>query len=60
GPCGWVTDKYGLSWQLVTRQIMDNYHSGDRAGIARMMQAMMTMQKLDTVAMHAAFKGEAA
>ena len=60
GPCGWVTDKYGLSWQLVTRQIMDNYHSGDRAGIARMMQAMMTMQKLDSGAMHAAFLGEAA
>ncbi|WHO38142.1 VOC family protein [Sphingobium sp. AP49] len=60
GPCGWVTDKYGLSWQLVTRQIMDNYHTGDRTGIARMMQVMMTMQKLDTAAMHAAFLGEAA
>lgn len=60
GPCGWVTDKYGLSWQLVTRQIMDNYRTDDRAGIARMMQVMMTMQKLDTAAMHAAFLGEAA
>ncbi|MBV2146693.1 VOC family protein [Sphingobium sp. AS12] len=60
GPCGWVTDKYGLCWQLVTRQIMANYHSDDKAGIARMMQAMMTMRKLDTAAMQAAFEGEAA
>jgi predicted 3-demethylubiquinone-9 3-methyltransferase (glyoxalase superfamily) len=60
GPCGWVTDKYGLSWQLVTRQIMANYHTGDKAGIARMMKVMMTMQKLDTAAMQAAFEGEEA
>ncbi|CCW20031.1 3-demethylubiquinone-9 3-methyltransferase [Sphingobium indicum BiD32] len=60
GPCGWVTDKYGLCWQLVTRQIMANYHSDDKAGIARMMQAMMTMRKLDTAAMQAAFEGETA
>lgn len=58
GPCGWVTDKYGLSWQLVTRGIIANYHTGNKAGIARMMQVMMTMQKLDTVAMQAAFDGE--
>lgn len=59
GPCGWVTDKYGLSWQLVTRQILDNYRTDDKAGIARMMQVMMTMRKLDTAAMQAAFEGEA-
>lgn len=60
GPCGWVKDKYGLSWQLVTNGIMDNYRSDDKAGIARMMQVMMTMQKLDTAAMQAAFEEEAA
>jgi len=60
GPCGWVKDKYGLSWQLVTQGIMANYHSGNKAGIARMMQVMMTMQKLDTAAMQAAFDGETA
>lgn len=58
GPCGWVTDKYGLSWQLVTRQIMDNYKTDDTAGIARMMGVMMTMRKLDTAAMQAAFEGK--
>ena len=60
GPCGWVTDKYGLSWQLVTEGIMANYHSGDQAGIDRMIKVMMTMQKLDTAAMQAAFDGDAA
>ena len=60
GPCGWVKDKYGLSWQLVTRGILANYRSGDAAGIARMMEVMMTMRKLDTVAMQAAFEGDAA
>lgn len=60
GPCGWVTDKYGLSWQLVTRGIMENYHSGDKAGIARMMAVMMTMRKLDSAAMQAAFEGKTA
>lgn len=58
GPCGWVTDRYGLCWQLVTRQIMANYHSDDKAAIARMVQAMMTMRKLDTAAMQAAFDGK--
>ena len=58
GPCGWVTDKYGLSWQLVTKGIMANYRTGDREGIALMMAAMMTMRKLDTAAMQAAFEGK--
>lgn len=56
-PCGWLKDKYGLSWQLVTDEIMDLYKTGDKAGIQRMMAEMMTMQKLDTARMRAAFKG---
>ena len=58
GPCGWVTDKYGLCWQLVTKGIMANYRTGDRDGIARMINVMMTMRKLDTAAMQAAFEGK--
>lgn len=58
GPCGWLKDKYGLSWQLVTEDIMALYKTGDDAGIQRMMAEMMTMQKLDTGRMKAAFKGE--
>ena len=60
GPCGWLKDKYGLSWQLVTQEIMDLYKTGDGVGIQRMMKEMMTMQKLDTARMKAAFDGETA
>jgi predicted 3-demethylubiquinone-9 3-methyltransferase (glyoxalase superfamily) len=59
GPCGWLKDKYGLSWQLVPDAIMAMQKSGDAAGIGRMMQVMMTMQKLDIAALTAAFEGEA-
>ena len=58
GPCGWLKDKYGLSWQLVTQDIMDLYKTDDGPGIQRMMTAMMTMQKLDVAKMKAAFEGE--
>lgn len=60
GPCGWLKDKYGLSWQLVTTEIMDLYKSGNGPGIQRMMTEMMTMQKLDTARMKAAFEGDTA
>ena len=60
GPCGWLKDKYGLSWQLVTQEIMDLYKTGDGPGVQRMMAEMMTMQKLDTGRMKAAFEGKSA
>lgn len=59
GPCGWLKDKYGLSWQIVPQEIMDLYKTGNGPGIQRMMTAMMTMQKLDAAKMKAAFEGEA-
>lgn len=61
-PCGWVKDKYGLSWQLVPDAVAAMQRSGDRAGIARMMAAMMAgpMQKLDIAVLRAAFDGEGA
>mgnify|MGYP001358341899 CR=1 FL=1 len=58
GPCGWIKDRYGLSWQIVPREIMDLYKSGNGQGIQRMMAVMMTMQKLDAARMKAAFEGE--
>lgn len=59
GPCGWLKDKYGLSWQLVPDAMTAIQKSGDVVGIGRAMQAMMTMQKLDVAALEAAFKGDA-
>lgn len=60
GPCGWVKDKYGLSWQIVPQEIMELYKTGNGPAIQRMMAEMMTMQKLDAARMKAAFEGEAA
>ena len=58
GPCGWLKDKYGLSWQLVPEEVMEMHRSGNGPGIQRMMAVMMTMQKLDLAKMKAAFEGE--
>jgi predicted 3-demethylubiquinone-9 3-methyltransferase (glyoxalase superfamily) len=57
-PCGWVKDKYGFSWQLQPDAIMAMHRSGDAVAVARMMDAMMTMQKLDIAVLTAAFEGE--
>ncbi len=43
--CGWLKDRYGVSWQIVPRVLGDMLN--DRAKSARVMQAMLRMQKLD-------------
>jgi predicted 3-demethylubiquinone-9 3-methyltransferase (glyoxalase superfamily) len=45
--CGWVKDKYGLSWQIVPEVLMRHLTQGDPATVNRVMQAMMQMKKLD-------------
>ena len=57
GRCGWVKDKFGLSWQIVPRQMIDFLKGPDAAGAARAMAAMMTMGKLDIAALRAAYEG---
>nr|WP_246344483.1 VOC family protein [Sphingobium fontiphilum] len=57
--CGWVKDRYGLSWQLVPQSVIAMHASGDSAAIGRMMAAMMPMGKLDVAKLEAAFGGEA-
>lgn len=54
GPCGWVKDKYGVSWQVVPRELEDL--SGDYSTEAnqRVCRAMMTMQKIDVAELQAA------
>jgi predicted 3-demethylubiquinone-9 3-methyltransferase (glyoxalase superfamily) len=54
--CGWLKDKYGVSWQVVPRALVDLQKAGG-AGVGRMMQKMMTMKKLDIAALEAAFVG---
>ena len=54
--CGWLKDKYGVSWQVVPRALLDLQKAGG-AGVGRMMQKMMTMKKLDIAALEAAYHG---
>jgi predicted 3-demethylubiquinone-9 3-methyltransferase (glyoxalase superfamily) len=45
--CGWLTDRYGLSWQIVPTRLLQLTTSKDKAKAKRAMAAMMTMQKID-------------
>jgi predicted 3-demethylubiquinone-9 3-methyltransferase (glyoxalase superfamily) len=47
GRCGWLTDKYGLSWQIVPTALGELLGSPDRARAAKAMNAMMQMDKID-------------
>ena len=45
--CGWLKDKYGLSWQIVPNQLINYISDPDEQKAARAMQAMMQMRKID-------------
>lgn len=55
--CGWLVDRFGVSWQIVPRQLATFLSDKDRAKSGRAMQAMMKMQKLDLGKLQAAFDG---
>ncbi|MDQ5955282.1 MAG: hypothetical protein QG621_285 [Patescibacteria group bacterium] len=56
--CGWLADKYGLSWQIVPKQLFDFMSDPDRTKAGRAMEAMMHMKKLDIAALQKAHDGE--
>jgi predicted 3-demethylubiquinone-9 3-methyltransferase (glyoxalase superfamily) len=55
--CGWIKDRWGLSWQICPQEMLDMLASEDRAAAERAMQAMMEMVKLDLPTLRAAFRG---
>ena len=54
--CGWCKDKWGFSWQITPRALLDAMSSGGEGG-KRAFEAMMTMQKIDVAAIEAAVAG---
>jgi predicted 3-demethylubiquinone-9 3-methyltransferase (glyoxalase superfamily) len=56
-PCGWVKDRFGVSWQVVPKGFMEMLASPDRAAVQRAFSAMMGMKKLDLPALRRAFEG---
>jgi predicted 3-demethylubiquinone-9 3-methyltransferase (glyoxalase superfamily) len=55
--CGWLKDRYGLSWQIVPSRIHDMMQGSDQARTDRVMAAIMTMVKLDLGKIEAAYEG---
>ena len=58
--CGWLTDKFGLSWQIVPRQLGEMLKNPDPAKSRRTMEAMFGMIKLDIAGLQRAYEGAAA
>lgn len=56
--CGWCTDRFGLSWQVVPRRFEELMSGDDPAAVARTTAAMLTMTKLDVAALEAAYAGQ--
>jgi len=59
GPCGWLKDKFGLSWQVVPSELPQLLTGGDGASLDRMMTAIMSMKKFDLAALKRARAGQA-
>ena len=57
--CGWCKDRWGLSWQITPRALLDAMTDADRAAAKRAFEAMMTMKKIDISAIEAARRGTA-
>ena len=56
--CGWLKDKFGVSWQVISAE-MNHYLGGpDSAGAQRATQAMLGMRKIDLAAMKSAYEGK--
>lgn len=53
--CGWLKDKFGLSWQVTSPEMSDYLGGPDAAGCQRATQAMLEMRKIDLAAMKAAY-----
>jgi len=56
--CGWCKDRWGFSWQITPRVLLEAMGTPDRAAAKRAFEAMMTMQKIDIAKIESALSGE--
>lgn len=58
GPCGWLHDRFGVSWQVVPTSFVEMIEAGDGGGVGyeRAFEAMLEMKKLDIAALEAAYR----
>jgi predicted 3-demethylubiquinone-9 3-methyltransferase (glyoxalase superfamily) len=60
GRCGWLKDRFGVSWQIVPSALVKYLGGPDRAGAQRAMQAMLKMNKLEIAGLKGAYEGKSA
>jgi predicted 3-demethylubiquinone-9 3-methyltransferase (glyoxalase superfamily) len=58
--CGWLKDRFGVSWQVTPRQLLEMTTSLDRAAAKRAMEAMLKMTKIDIAKLEEAYQGDRA
>ena len=58
--CGWLKDRYGVSWQIVPTALPKYLGGADAAGAQRAMQAMLKMNKLEIAGLKSAYEGKSA
>ena len=56
--CGWVKDRFGLSWQIAPRLLIERMGDADPAKAKRVMEAMMEMKRIDIAAIERAYHGD--
>ncbi len=56
--CGWLKDRYGLSWQIVPTVLAEMLRGGDTAKSERVMRALLPMTKIDIAALRQAYEGK--
>ena len=57
-PCGWCKDRWGFSWQITPKRLLEIFSGSDREAARRAMDAMMSMKKIDIAAIERAAAGE--
>ena len=58
--CGWLKDRFGVSWQVTPRRLLEMTESDDRPAAERAMKAMLEMTKIDIAKLEGAYRGEPA